>query len=75
MQTVLVKITVLLLWYLSLFFRGGGWHDRQYRCTSTYRLPFPDWQKVYNVGFRVIIEDGPVASTKAKIRTRTVSAK
>ncbi len=37
--------------------RGGGWHDRQYRCTSTYRLAFPDWQKVYNVGFRVIIEE------------------
>jgi formylglycine-generating enzyme required for sulfatase activity len=34
--------------------RGGSWHDRPYRSTSTYRLGFPDWQKVYHTGFRVI---------------------
>jgi len=55
--------------------RGGGWHDRQYRCTSAYRLSFPDWQKVYNVGFRVVIEDGPIASTKTKTATLTASVK
>jgi formylglycine-generating enzyme required for sulfatase activity len=35
--------------------RGGSWRDRPKRCTSTYRLPYPRWQKVYNVGVRVII--------------------
>ena len=36
--------------------RGGSWHDRPFRCTSSYRLGFPTWQRVYNVGFRVVIE-------------------
>ncbi len=37
--------------------RGGSWYDRPYRCTSSYRYNFPAWQKVYNVGFRPIIEE------------------
>ncbi len=36
--------------------RGGSWHDRPFRCTSSYRLGFPAWQRVYNVGFRVVCE-------------------
>ena len=36
--------------------RGGSWHDRQHRSTSSYRLGYPDWQKVYHVGFRVVVE-------------------
>jgi len=37
--------------------RGGSWRERPKLCRSSYRLPYPNWQKVYNVGFRVIIED------------------
>jgi formylglycine-generating enzyme required for sulfatase activity len=37
--------------------RGGSWYDRPKRCTSSYRLPYPTWQKVFNVGFRVVCED------------------
>ena len=37
--------------------RGGSWHDRQYRATSSYRLGFSRWQQVYNVGFRVVVEE------------------
>ena len=37
--------------------RGGSWRDRPYRATSSYRLGFPSWQRVYNVGFRIIIEE------------------
>ena len=37
--------------------RGGSWRDRPARATSTFRLAFPKWQKVYNVGFRIICED------------------
>ncbi|MCK5175979.1 MAG: SUMF1/EgtB/PvdO family nonheme iron enzyme, partial [Planctomycetes bacterium] len=48
--------------------RGGSWNDRPKRCRSAFRLSYPGWQQVYNVGFRVIIEaDGPgsmVAQTK-----------
>jgi formylglycine-generating enzyme required for sulfatase activity len=37
--------------------RGGSWHDRQHRSSSSYRLGFPAWQRVYHAGFRVIVED------------------
>jgi formylglycine-generating enzyme required for sulfatase activity len=41
--------------------RGGSWRDRPSRCRSAYRLSYPSWRKVYNVGFRVIVEDCPAA--------------
>ena len=37
--------------------RGGSWYDRPYRATSSFRLPYRDYQKVYNVGFRVVMEE------------------
>ncbi|MHC4726757.1 MAG: formylglycine-generating enzyme family protein, partial [Planctomycetota bacterium] len=36
--------------------RGGSWYDRPKRCRSASRLSYPEWQKVYNVGFRIILE-------------------
>jgi len=36
--------------------RGGSWHDRPKRCYSAFRLSYPSWQRVHNVGFRVICE-------------------
>ncbi len=36
--------------------RGGSWHDRPFRSTTTFRLGYHDWQKVYHTGFRVVIE-------------------
>jgi len=36
--------------------RGGSWYDRPKRCRSAFRLSYPQWQKVYNVGFRVVVE-------------------
>jgi formylglycine-generating enzyme required for sulfatase activity len=36
--------------------RGGSWYDRPKRCRSAFRISYPSWQKVYNVGFRIIIE-------------------
>jgi len=36
--------------------RGGSFHDRPKRCRSAFRLGYPPWQKVYNVGFRVVFE-------------------
>jgi formylglycine-generating enzyme required for sulfatase activity len=36
--------------------RGGSWHDRPKRCTSSFRLAYPPFQKVFNIGFRVICE-------------------
>lgn len=37
--------------------RGGSWIDHPKHSTAHYRRGYLPWQKVYNVGFRVIIED------------------
>ena len=37
--------------------RGGSWRERPGRATSSYRRDYPAWQSVFNVGFRVIIEE------------------
>ncbi|MFI3291795.1 MAG: SUMF1/EgtB/PvdO family nonheme iron enzyme [Opitutales bacterium] len=36
--------------------RGGSWADRPSFGKVTLRRPYSPWQRVYNVGFRVIIE-------------------
>jgi len=36
--------------------RGGSWVDRPKRCRSAFRLAYPLWQRVHNVGFRVVCE-------------------
>jgi formylglycine-generating enzyme required for sulfatase activity len=36
--------------------RGGSWRERPQYCTSSYRLSYPPYQRVYNVGFRVVCE-------------------
>ena len=41
--------------------RGGSWRDRPKRCTSSFRLSYQPYQKVYNVGFRVMCEAKPDA--------------
>ncbi len=35
--------------------RGGSWYDRPKRATASYRIVYAPWQKVFNVGFRIII--------------------
>ena len=36
--------------------RGGSFFDRPARCRSGLRLAYPPWQRVFNVGFRVVCE-------------------
>ena len=36
--------------------RGGSWRDRPNLCRSASRWGYPPWQKVFNVGFRIIVE-------------------
>jgi len=36
--------------------RGGSFHDHSKRCRSAFRLSYPAWQRVHNVGFRVVCE-------------------
>ncbi|MBE0537995.1 MAG: SUMF1/EgtB/PvdO family nonheme iron enzyme, partial [Phycisphaerae bacterium] len=49
--------------------RGGSWHERPRWCRSGVRLSYPAWQKVYNVGFRVVIEvdDQNIALAKGRM--------
>lgn len=37
--------------------RGGSWIDHPKTATAYYRKSYLPWQKIHNVGFRVIIED------------------
>jgi formylglycine-generating enzyme required for sulfatase activity len=36
--------------------RGGSWYDRPHRARSSFRQAYPPWQRVFNVGFRVVME-------------------
>ena len=38
--------------------RGGSWRDRPIHARSASRLAYRPWQKVVDVGFRVVLEDG-----------------
>ncbi len=40
----------------SYVVRGGSWYDRPRRAASDFRLAYRPYQRVYNVGFRVICE-------------------
>lgn len=37
--------------------RGGSWRDRPERCGAAFRLAYQPYQRVYNVGFRVVCTD------------------
>lgn len=37
--------------------RGGSWYDRPILARSSYRIEYPYWMRVFNSGFRVIIEE------------------
>jgi formylglycine-generating enzyme required for sulfatase activity len=37
--------------------RGGSFFDRPARCRSSFRLAYPAWQRVFNVGFRIVVVD------------------
>ncbi len=44
-------------WRTRKTVRGGSFFDRPYRATASYRLGYEPWQGVFNVGFRVVIEE------------------
>ena len=39
--------------------RGGSFFDNPRRCRSSFRLAYPAWQRVFNVGFRIVCEEDP----------------
>ena len=44
--------------------RGGSFFDRPARARSASRYSFPEWQRVFNVGFRVVCEDPQLATAE-----------
>lgn len=46
--------------------RGGSWRDRPVRCSAGFRLAYPTFQKIYNVGVRVVCgaDVGGIAKTE-----------
>ena len=46
--------------------RGGSWADRPADAGSSIRRAYQPWQKVYDVGFRVIVEDSDMTVAKAR---------
>ena len=46
--------------------RGGSWYDRPKRCTSSFRLDYQPYHKVFNVGFRVVYEQLPGTAAVAR---------
>ena len=39
--------------------RGGSWYVRPVQARSGYRWKYPAWRKVFNVGFRVMVQVEP----------------
>ncbi len=37
--------------------RGGSWYDRPHRARAAFRMAYQPYQPVFNVGFRVIMEE------------------
>ena len=42
--------------------RGGSWYVRPQRATANATLAYLPWQKVYDVGFRVVVEEQPLSA-------------
>jgi len=45
--------------------RGGSFFDRPERCRSALRLDYPTWQRVFNVGFRIVCREKGRAEARA----------
>ncbi len=44
--------------------RGGSFFDPPARCGPSIRTAYPAWQRVFNVGFRVVCEDVPQTAAR-----------
>jgi len=46
--------------------RGGSFFDRPARSRSSFRFGYPFWQRVFNVGFRIVVIDENIAANVTK---------
>jgi formylglycine-generating enzyme required for sulfatase activity len=51
--------------------RGGSWFDRPARATSSFRLAYQPFQRVFNVGFRVICQADAVQAAPLRAANLT----
>ena len=47
--------------------RGGSWRDRPKRATSSFRVSYEPYQKIFNVGFRIIVEASEETSPRVAV--------
>ncbi|NQT16176.1 MAG: SUMF1/EgtB/PvdO family nonheme iron enzyme, partial [Planctomycetes bacterium] len=45
--------------------RGGSWYARPKDAVSSFRWKYAPWRKVFNVGFRVVVQTRPSSPTPA----------
>jgi len=50
--------------------RGGSFYDRPHRARSAFRLGYPSWQRIYNVGFRVVCETDAIVRSPLQTALR-----
>ena len=50
--------------------RGGSWYDRPHKATSSFRMGYRDYQKVYNVGFRIVVHEDEIAPAETLATAR-----
>jgi formylglycine-generating enzyme required for sulfatase activity len=48
--------------------RGGSFYDRPDRARSSSRLSYPSWERVFNVGFRVVMTEEPAGAKVSSTR-------
>jgi hypothetical protein len=44
--------------------RGGSWRDRPHRATVKERVSYQPYQRVFNVGFRVVLREAPPTASR-----------
>jgi formylglycine-generating enzyme required for sulfatase activity len=44
--------------------RGGSWHDRPHRGRANQRVVYQPYQRVFNVGFRIVLREVPSTASK-----------
>jgi hypothetical protein len=44
--------------------RGGSWRDHPYRATVNDHVSYQPYQRVFNVGFRIVLRDVPMQASK-----------
>jgi hypothetical protein len=49
--------------------RGGSYLERPARCRAAVRYGYPAWQKVHNVGFRIVVNETSWASHRPKVES------